>query len=154
MISIFKKISSYFPRRTSVLIERAKMTEHTFMIVLAVIIGVLAGYGAIAFKTLIELISDFSFPGPSILLDNIANSPWYKKLFIPSLGGAVVGPLIYFYAREAKGHGVPEVMQAVALKNGVIRPRVVFIKSLASGITIGTGGSVGREGPIVQIGQE
>ena len=64
----------------------------------------------------------------------------------------MVGPLIYFFAREAKGHGVPEVMEAVALRSGIIRKRVVFIKSLASAICIGTGGSVGREGPIVQIG--
>jgi CIC family chloride channel protein len=78
--------------------------------------------------------------------------PWYLKLLIPTAGGAVVGPLIYYFAREAKGHGVPEVMEAVAMRGGAIRPRVVVIKSLASAISIGTGGSVGREGPIVQIG--
>ena len=64
----------------------------------------------------------------------------------------MVGPLVYFFAREAKGHGVPEVMEAVALRSGMIRKRVVLVKSLASAISIGTGGSVGREGPIVQIG--
>ena len=70
----------------------------------------------------------------------------------PSLGGAVVGPVIYFFAREAKGHGVPEVMNAVAVEGGIIRKRVVFVKTLASAVCIGSGGSVGREGPIVQIG--
>jgi CIC family chloride channel protein len=60
--------------------------------------------------------------------------------------------LVYFFAREAKGHGVPEVMEAIALKGGRIRPRVAVIKSLASALSIGSGGSVGREGPIVQIG--
>jgi H+/Cl- antiporter ClcA len=70
---------------------------------------------------------------------------------IPALGGAIVGPLIYFFAREAKGHGVPEVMAAVALRGGVIRKRIVAVKALASAISIGSGGSVGREGPIVQI---
>ena len=74
------------------------------------------------------------------------------KLIIPTAGALIVGPLIYFFAREEKGHGVPEVMHDVALKNGVIRPRVVLVKCLASAITIATGGSVGREGPIVQIG--
>jgi len=64
----------------------------------------------------------------------------------------VVGPVVYFLAREAKGHGVPEVMEAVAIKYGIIRKRIVFIKALVSAICIGTGGSVGREGPIVQIG--
>jgi CIC family chloride channel protein len=68
------------------------------------------------------------------------------------VGGLIVGPLVYFGAREAKGHGVPEVMEAVALKGGQIRARVAFVKILASGVSIGSGGSVGREGPIVQIG--
>lgn len=73
-------------------------------------------------------------------------------VIVPALGGLIVGPLIYFYAREAKGHGVPEVMEAVALRGGRIRPIVAIIKSIASAITIGTGGSAGREGPIVQVG--
>jgi CIC family chloride channel protein len=77
--------------------------------------------------------------------------PFYL-LIIPALGGAIFGPLIYRFAREAKGHGVPEVMEAVALRGGRIRPRVAVVKSLASAICIGTGGSVGREGPIAQIG--
>ena len=68
------------------------------------------------------------------------------------LGGLVYGPLIYRFAREAKGHGVPEVMAAVALRGGRIRPSVAVVKSLASALCIGSGGSVGREGPIVQIG--
>jgi CIC family chloride channel protein len=78
--------------------------------------------------------------------------PWYKKLIPPIVGGAIVGPLVYFFAKEAKGHGVPEVMEAVALNGGIIRKRVVLIKSLASAICLGSGGSAGREGPIVQIG--
>ena len=77
---------------------------------------------------------------------------WGWRIAVPALGGLIVGPLIYFFAREARGHGVPEVMKAVALRGGVIRGRVVAIKALASSLSIGTGGSVGREGPIVQIG--
>ena len=73
-------------------------------------------------------------------------------LLIPALGGIFVGILTYFLAREAKGHGVPEVMAAVAQHGGIIRPRVVIVKAFASAICIGSGGSVGREGPIVQIG--
>jgi len=59
--------------------------------------------------------------------------------------------LIYFGAREAKGHGVPEVMLAVERNGGRIRPRVAAVKAMASAITISSGGSVGREGPIVQV---
>ena len=73
-------------------------------------------------------------------------------IVIPALGGAIVGPIVYYFAREAKGHGVPEVMESLELRGGIIRPRVVFIKSLASSVCIASGGSVGREGPIAQIG--
>jgi CIC family chloride channel protein len=81
--------------------------------------------------------------------------PWLGLAFfvvVPVAGGLVYGPLIYRYAREARGHGVPEVMIAVAQNGGRIRPRVSVVKALASALCIGTGGSVGREGPIVQIG--
>ena len=64
----------------------------------------------------------------------------------------MAGPIIAYFALEAKGHGVPEVMQAIALKGGRIRPRVVIAKVFASAFCIGSGGSAGREGPIVQVG--
>ena len=129
------------------------MTENTFMIIIAIIIGVMGGFGAVGIRTLIHEISNLSFaPVGKNLLENIILAPWYIKILIPVMGGIIVGPLIYYFAPEAKGHGVPEVMQAVILKSGVIRPRVAVVKALASSITIGTGGSVGREGPIIQIG--
>jgi chloride channel protein, CIC family len=152
MKNLALKILSYLSKKTAALVERAKMTEYTFMIVAALIIGVLAGFGAILIRTMISEISSFSFPGTADLLTNIIENPWVRKLFVPALGGLIVGPLIYFFAKEAKGHGVPEVMQAIILRGGVIRPRVAVIKAIASAVTIGTGGSVGREGPIVQIG--
>jgi CIC family chloride channel protein len=76
---------------------------------------------------------------------------WFV-LVVPVLGGLLYGPLIYRFAREARGHGVPEVMVAVAENDGRIRPQVSAVKALASALCIGTGGSMGREGPIVQIG--
>jgi len=148
LVHIYRTVSGW----NAGLIRRAKMTEHTFMIVVALIIGVLAGFGAIAIRTMIKWISALSFPGSDNLLANIHIAPWYAILIVPIIGGVIVGPLIYFFAREAKGHGVPEVMQSILLKGGRIRPRVAVVKALASAITIGTGGSVGREGPIVQIG--
>jgi len=122
------------------------------MIIVAIIIGVLAGFAAIGIRFLIKEISNFSFQGAGNILENIISTPWYWILIIPTVGGLIVGPIIYFLAPEAKGHGVPEVMQAILLKGGNIRPRVAFIKAIASSISIGTGGSVGREGPIIQIG--
>ncbi|NIP43599.1 MAG: chloride channel protein [candidate division Zixibacteria bacterium] len=129
-----------------------KMTENLIMIILAIIIGALAGLGAVGIRALIKEISHFFFTGSGTLLENMANTPWYLKLMIPALGGLIVGPIIYLFSQEAKGTGVPEVMQSVLLKGGEIRPRVAFIKTIVSTITIGSGGSVGREGPIVQIG--
>lgn len=75
----------------------------------------------------------------------------FYVIIIPAIGGIVVGLLVYFFAKETKGHGVPEVMLAVATGGSKIRPRVAAIKALVSSICIGSGGSVGREGPIVQI---
>ena len=147
-----KKTYLQISYKTADLFERAKMTEHTFMIIVAIIIGVLAGFGAIAIRVLIKEISLLSYPGGENFLLNVMHAPWFKILLIPVIGGLIVGPIIYFWAPEAKGHGVPEVMQAILLKGGMIRARVAVIKAIASAISIGTGGSVGREGPIVQIG--
>ncbi len=122
------------------------------MTILAVIVGLAGGFGAIGFRYLIEFFQSISYGSVGNLIDAVQSIPWYFRIGIPAAGGLLVGPLVYFFAREAKGHGVPEVIEAVALKSGIIRKRVVFIKSLASAICIGTGGSVGREGPIVQIG--
>ncbi len=126
--------------------------HHFFIIILSIAIGALAGLGAYGVSKLIGLIQSFSWKGVKDFLEiKQYVSPLYI-LLIPALGGLLVGPIIFKGAREAKGHGVPEVMESVFLKGGVIRKRVAFIKALASSITIGTGGPVGREGPIVQIG--
>ncbi|RMF95916.1 MAG: CBS domain-containing protein [Candidatus Schekmanbacteria bacterium] len=133
-------------------IERMKMTEHTFTILVSILIGFLAGFGAIGVRFLIKIVEEISFGSGMNILEKAALLPWYEKIIIPMIGGIIVGPLIYYFAKEAKGHGVPEVMEAVVLRDGVIRPRVALIKAIASSISIGTGGSVGREGPVVQIG--
>ena len=116
---------------------------------LALLVGLGAGLGAIVFRWLIGAVHSISFEWlPQV---TAGWGPAYVVI-APALGGLLVGPMIYFFAREAKGHGVPEVMEAVALRGGRIRPVVAVVKSLASALSIGTGGSVGREGPIVQIG--
>ena len=122
------------------------------MAILAALVGLAGGFGAIGFRYLIGFIQAIAYGPGENLLELAPLTPWYMRIWIPALGGLVVGPLVYFLAREAKGHGVPEVMEAVALRSGIIRKRIVIIKSLVSAISIGTGGSVGREGPIVQIG--
>jgi CIC family chloride channel protein len=133
-------------------LKQIRTNEHTIMAVLAVLVGLAGGLGAVVFRYLISLFQTIGYGGRNDLLDLVVNLPWYHRVGVPVIGGLIVGPLVYFFAREAKGHGVPEVMEAIALKGGVIRKRVVVVKTLASAICIGSGGSVGREGPIVQIG--
>jgi CIC family chloride channel protein len=132
--------------------EKAKMTEHFYMILMAILIGIAAGFGAVIIRELVHFISRLCFGNGKTILEGIANTPWYYVMLIPFIGGLIVGPITHFVAPEAKGHGVPEVMKAILLRGGVIRPIVAFVKSITSAITIGTGGAVGNEGPIVQIG--
>jgi CIC family chloride channel protein len=152
MVSFLNKIYYSLSRRYLLFIKKIKMTENAFIIGIAIIIGILAGFGAILFRAMIKAISDISFSGTGNLLNNIIATPWYIKLLAPAAGGLVIGPLIYFFAKEAKGHGVPEVMESLILRGGVLRPRLAFFKAVVSSICIGTGGSVGREGPIVGVG--
>ncbi|MGD8328833.1 MAG: chloride channel protein [Acidobacteriota bacterium] len=124
---------------------------------LAILMGVVAGGGAWAFRLLIGLVHNVLFLGElSFYYDanlHTAPGPWgWGVVLAPVLGALVVAWMVKNYAPEAKGHGVPEVMDAIYYNRGVIRPRVAVIKSLASALSIGSGGAVGREGPIIQIG--
>ncbi len=125
---------------------------------MALIVGGGAGLGAVAFRWLIFSVTWLVTGAHQFGQQGHAASPhlefmglWFV-LLAPVIGGLIYGPLIQRFAREARGHGVPEVMLAVAENGGRIRPPVTIVKALASAICIGTGGSVGREGPIVQIG--
>jgi CIC family chloride channel protein len=135
-----------------------KQSTSVYMVLVAIVIGLIGGYGAVGFRLLIvELQKGIWRPEGPIhdaggLLDWIRGLPWWWVVGAPALGGLLVGWIVETFAREARGHGVPEVMEAVALRHGRIRPRVVVAKTVASGVCIASGGSVGREGPIVQIG--
>ena len=128
------------------------------LFLLALLVGAGSGLGAVVFRYLIYFVtwaatghSQFGQQGHA----GSAHLPWLGLGFfvvIPAMGGLLYGPLIYRFAREARGHGVPEVMIAVADNGGRIRPQVSVVKAVASAVCIGAGGSVGREGPIVQIG--
>jgi len=133
-------------------IQRLVRNRHLFLILLAIGVGVLAGLGGVAIRYLIKYATQASFGAYEHFLEGVRQVPAWRRFLAPALGGLIVGPVIYFFAKEAKGHGVPEVMLAVLLRDGKIRKRVAFVKAIASAITIGSGGSVGREGPIVQIG--
>ncbi|MDH4147394.1 MAG: chloride channel protein [Acidimicrobiia bacterium] len=130
-------------------LRRPALTDANQMAGLAILVGLVTGLGAVAFQNLIELLTS-----AADWLGNDALAGWgrWGVVVAPVLGALVAGPLVYRYALEAKGHGVPEVIAAVATENGRIRPRVAAVKTVASAFTIGSGGSAGREGPIVQIG--
>ena len=123
----------------------------------ALAVGVIAGFGAVVFRAMIGGFHNLLFLG-LWSFDYEANvhtppSPWGTWIIlVPVLGAIGVAFLVTTFAPEAKGHGVPEVMDAIYRKDGRIRPIVAVIKSLASALSIGSGGSVGREGPIIQVG--
>lgn len=124
-------------------------SETTRGAVLAALVGVAAGLGAVAFRWLIRGFQWLFFRQGAEVLGFMGD---YYVIILPIVGGLLFGPLIYFLAREARGEGPPEIMEAVAVGGGRIRRRVAVVKTLVSSICIGSGGSVGREGPIVQIG--
>ncbi len=127
------------------------------MSLIAVFIGIVTGLGAVFLRFLIGILHNLFFLG-SLSVDYDANLPTPESPFgawiilAPVIGGLIVVYIVNKYAPEARGHGVPEVMDAIYFGNGRIRPQVVIIKSLASALSIGSGASVGREGPIIQIG--
>jgi CIC family chloride channel protein len=131
------------------LLERIRSNETIFGLLLALLVGVIAGFGAVVFWRLIDVFSQFFFKGGAEWLAPLGQ---YYVILVPAVGGLIFAPIIFFVSREAKGEGPPEVMEAVALKGGRIRKRVMPLKVLVSSLCIGSGGSVGREGPIVQIG--
>jgi len=131
---------------------RLRRTEQMYMVLVSIGIGLLGGLGAVAFRELIRIGQQLFWHMGEYNLAYIRGLPIWWKILAPAVGGLIVGLIIHYFAREAKGHGVPEVMESVALHGGRIRPRVVAAKMLASGVCIASGGSVGREGPIVQIG--
>jgi CIC family chloride channel protein len=143
------RLSFSLPKSLGGLVDRWPVPHELILMGTALVVGISTGIGAVIFRYLIQGVAWIGYEWiPSV-------TPSEGKayvVFVPAIGGLLVGLLIYFFAREAKGHGVPEVMEAVALNGGRIRPIVAVVKSLASSLSIGTGGSVGREGPIVQIG--
>ncbi|MBN1513822.1 MAG: chloride channel protein [Phycisphaerae bacterium] len=124
------------------------LKDEYFLVLLAVAIGGATGLGAHIFYRLLETAFDLAYdPVKGVFQGHIG-----LLIVLPTVGGLVVGLITRFFAREAKGHGVPEVMDAILRGGGVIRPRVSVVKSVASALSIGSGGSAGTEGPIVQIG--
>lgn len=133
-------------------IRRLARTQHFRLLLLAAVVGVVAGLGATAVQELISLIQWVFWGSRGDILRSAQGAPFWRILLMPAAGGLLVGPLVWFLARDASGHGVPEVVQALLMRGGRIRGRVALVKGVASSLTLGSGGSAGREGPMIQIG--
>ncbi|MFX1250756.1 MAG: chloride channel protein [Promethearchaeota archaeon] len=122
--------------------------------ILAVFVGIIGGLGSLLFRIAINLIYTILYTLPQQLLAGsvFSNFYWLSFLFAPVLAGLVVGVLTSRVSKETRGHGVPEVLEAVTLRDGRMRLKVPIVKIIASAATLGSGGSAGREGPIAQIG--
>jgi CIC family chloride channel protein len=129
--------------------EPLRSSEWATGLTLSILVGAIAGLGAVGFRYLIRGFQIVFFEKGAIWFDFLGD---YYIIILPALGGLLIGPIIYFLAKEAKGEGPPEVMESLAVKGGRIRYIVAPVKALASSICVGSGGSAGREGPIVQIG--
>ena len=125
------------------------LPEQNYLIILSVVVGVLTGFGSVGFIYVLRMVADLATGPIAGVLSRFGRA---ELVLLPAIGGLLVGPLVHWFAREAKGHGVPEVMTALITRGGHIRKRVVTMKVIASSLTIGFGGAAGREGPMVQIG--
>ena len=128
-----------------------------YLSLLAVVVGMVGGIGAVVFRALIAFVHNLLFLGHiSIFYDSSIFTPPHPwgafVILVPVIGAIGVTFIVNTFAPEAKGHGVPEVMDAIYYNRGIIRPIVAAAKSLASAFAIGSGAAVGREGPIIQIG--
>jgi CIC family chloride channel protein len=130
----------------------SNQAKEFLFLLLAILIGALAGVGTLGFLALIEVGQWGFWPGAGHFMTRVTAAPWWLKILIPTLGGLAVGPVIAFWAPEARGPGVPEVIESAALREGHILPKSALFKAWCTSLTIATGGSVGREGPAVGIG--
>lgn len=128
-----------------------RFSPNALVLLLATLVGIAAGFVSVGFALLLDSAQSFF----SVAIEWAHSGSGYLRFLlplVPAAGGLIVGPIIYRFARETKGSGIPDVMDAVASRGGRVRGRVVPVKAITSAITIGSGGSAGQEGPIVHIG--
>jgi CIC family chloride channel protein len=141
-----------FPMKLLRLFLRFDIPGDFYLLFLASLVGVLTGFGAYLLNLIVEGVHSLFYE----IIGEPATAAYpaaeYLRIVFPALGGLAVGLLTYYFSPEVKGHGVPGVMEAVANKGGLMRRRISVLTSINSGLTIGSGGSAGKEGPIVSIG--
>lgn len=131
---------------------KRKNVGELYFLFFSIAIGILAAIGALLFRKLIAIFQNLFWPAGTGFFEKLTHSPWWLILLVPTAGGLIAGPIITYFIPEAKGTGVPEVIVSVTGRESAIRHRVTFLKALITSLLIGSGASLGREGPIVQIG--
>ncbi|HEY4490575.1 MAG TPA: ClcB-like voltage-gated chloride channel protein, partial [Acidobacteriota bacterium] len=121
------------------------------LFLLAAAVGIFGGIGAVLFKQATDLAQAFLVGNKPSFLEASLRLPWYLKLAVPAVGGLLAGLILFFLPKEAKGHGVSEIMEAVTIRGGILNLRAALVRSFSSLMSIGSGSSIGREGPIVQM---
>lgn len=132
-----------------------KKPSFTKLIILAIVVGIIGGFASIVFLGAIKLFTFVFFQASSdaVFLEKTAEMPWYLKILIPGIGGLIVGLIIHkANLPEIRGRGVSEVIEAIEKKEGKIKPKIAPFTAMVSSLTISSGGSVGKEGPVVHIG--
>ncbi|RMF86708.1 MAG: chloride channel protein [Nitrospirae bacterium] len=134
-------------------LRRIRPSDQTQLILMAVVVGVLAGLGYAVLRTTLEQVEAYFF-GPLHSLLGIDLGAWHRPaiILLPVLGILCLIPLMLLFPGEVGGYGLPRFLEIVNLRGGVIRARNIFITIVAPSLTIGSGGSAGLEGPIAQLG--
>ncbi|UCE71454.1 MAG: chloride channel protein, partial [Nitrospiraceae bacterium] len=144
-----------FPTKDQFLekLSRVKIGEHTFIIIMAIAVGVLSGFANMLFRSTMHFVHNVIFLGGSDLL-NIHEGGFYRILLplLPVTGALLLIPLSLAFKGEVNGYGFPQFLERVNIRGGLLKIRTVFVKILSAAFTIGSGGSAGVEGPIAQIG--
>ena len=146
------RLMVWLRRSSTIWLERAKMHEQLFAIVVAVVIGVLGGFGVVGFRLALKGMTSIFWGAPELTTEVAETVAGWVRILVPILGGILVAPIVMRWVKEAQGYGVPEVMEAVGLKKSFLSIRLGVGKAVASILTLASGGSAGREGPIILIG--
>ncbi len=153
-----QKLTRFYRFKISHFFSQFSFTQDTYLLILGGIVGVLCGFGAVLFHESINLIKELFFDKPGGfwgLPTLLGSKTWYSiiiLILIPAIGGLIVGVMAHYFEGAKKGEGIPNVIDAVASRGGVIKGSVGILKAIGSAVSIGTGGAGGKEGPIVQIG--